>query len=112
MAPPLHAQFAEYEKRFTDAINEDLNTPQALAVMWEMVRSDHPSDAKTKLLLKMDEVLGLNIAEVILHLKREQGIIPDAVRELMKERDFLRHQRQFSAADQIRAKIEKMGYEV
>jgi cysteinyl-tRNA synthetase len=104
--------FAEYEKRFLEAINEDLNMPKALGVMWEMIRSDNPNPAKARLLFKMDEILGLDIKEITLHLKREQGIVPDFIKELVRERESLRKQKKFSAADQLRAKIEKQGYEI
>lgn len=104
--------FSEYESRFNDAINDDLNTPQALAVMWEIVKSDEPNPAKARLLFRMDEIFGLDLQKVSLHLKREQGIVPDFITELVKDREALRKQKKFNAADQIRSKIEKQGYEI
>lgn len=106
------SDFAAYEERFRDAINDDLNTPQALAVMWEMVKSDEPSHAKAKVLFKMDAILGFDLQKISLHLKREQGIVPIFITELVNERESLRKHKQFNAADQIRAKIEKQGYEI
>lgn len=103
---------AEFEQRFLEAINDDLNMSKALAVVWEMVKSDNPTSAKAKSLFRMDEVLGLNIREISQHLKKEQGIIPSEIRRLVEERQHLRKQRQFNAADQIRAQIERMGYEI
>jgi cysteinyl-tRNA synthetase len=105
-------EFPQYESRFLEAINEDLNMPKALGVMWEMIRSDAPNPAKARVLFKMDEILGLNIQEISMHLKREQGIVPDFIKELVREREALRKQKKFSAADQLRAKIEKQGYEL
>lgn len=104
--------FSAYEDRFREAVNDDLNTPQALAVMWEMVKSDEPNPAKARLLFKMDEVLGFDLQKISLHLKREQGVVPDFISELVKERESLRKQKKFNAADQIRAKLEKQGYEI
>ena len=49
---------AELEQKFLDAINDDLNTPQALAVLWETVKSDYPESAKLATILKFDEDLG------------------------------------------------------
>lgn len=102
----------EFEERFFEAVNEDLNMPKALAVVWEMIKSTQPSNAKANSLLKMDEVLGFNIKEFTEKIKREEGIIPGNVRQLVEERQSLRKQRQFNAADQLRSKIEKLGYEI
>jgi cysteinyl-tRNA synthetase len=102
----------DFEQRFLEAINDDLNMSKALAVVWEMIKSDNPSGAKAGCLFKMDEVLGFDIKKISLHLKREQGVIPGDIRKLVQERQELRKQRQFNAADQIRAQIEKMGYEI
>ncbi|HSX08809.1 MAG TPA: cysteine--tRNA ligase [Candidatus Saccharimonadales bacterium] len=104
--------FEEYEKRFLDALNDDLNTAQALAVMWEVVKSPYPTGPKLRTLFKMDRVLGLNIQEVSHQLKNAQHIIPGHVQKLVEERQHLRKLRKFNAADQIRAKIEKLGYEL
>jgi cysteinyl-tRNA synthetase len=102
----------DFEKRFLDAINDDLNTSQALAVMWELVKSSYPSGSKLRTLLKMDQVLGLNIKEISQQLRNAQHIVPGHIQQLVEERQHLRKQRKFNAADQIRAKIEKLGYEV
>ena len=104
--------FEDFEKRFLDAINDDLNTPQALAVMWEVVKSPYPSGPKLRTLFKMDRVLGLNIQELRLQLRNAQNIVPGHVQKLVEERQHLRKLRKFNAADQIRAKIEKLGYEL
>jgi cysteinyl-tRNA synthetase len=104
--------FEEFEKRFLDAINDDLNTPQALAIMWELVKSPHPTGPKLRTLFKMDRVLGLNLETLSLQLKKAQHIIPGNIQQLVEERQHLRKLRKFNAADQIRAKIEKLGYEL
>jgi cysteinyl-tRNA synthetase len=102
----------EFEKKFLAALNDDLNMPQALAVVWEMVKSNEPSGAKANSLFRMDEVLGFNFREITEKLKREEGIIPNDIRKLAEEREHYRKNRQFNAADQIRSQIERMGYEV
>ena len=102
----------DFEKRFLDALNDDLNTPQALAVMWELVKSPFPSGPKMRTLFKFDRVLGLNLHELSLQLRNAQGIVPGHIQKLVEERQHLRKLRKFNAADQIRAKIEKLGYEL
>ena len=102
----------EYEKRFLDALNDDLNTPQALAVMWEVAKSEYPSGAKMRTLFKMDRVLGLNLQTLSAQLKNAQHIIPGHIQHMVEERQSLRKQRKFNAADQLRSKIEKLGYTI
>lgn len=105
-------RLTEFEERFLEAINDDMNMPKALAVVWEMVKSNNPSGAKANSLFKMDEVLGFNFREITEKLRREEEIIPGNIRHLAEEREHYRKNRQFNAADQIRAQIEKLGYEI
>lgn len=100
----------DFEDRFLEAINEDLNMSKALAVMWELVKSDLPTGAKAKTLFKFDEVLGLNIQELSNQLRYAQGVIPGHIQQMVEERQRLRKQHQFNAADKIRADVEKLGY--
>jgi cysteinyl-tRNA synthetase len=102
----------EYEKRFISAINDDLNTPQALGVMWELVKSDLPKETKLKSIFRLDEILGLNLEQLSRQVKKVKGIVPPHIREMIAERQRLRKQQKYNAADQLRAEIEKMGFSV
>ena len=51
----------EYENKFLETINDDLNIPAAIGIIWDIVRSDKKSKQYAKLLEKFDEVLGLDI---------------------------------------------------
>ena len=104
--------FEDFEKRFFDALNEDLNTSKALAVLWEVVKSPYPSGPKLRTIFKMDRVLGLNLQELSHQIRNAQQILPGHVQQMVEERQHLRKLRKFNAADQIRAKIEKLGYEL
>ncbi len=53
-----------YRQKFDDALANDMNTPQALAAVWEMLKSNISSQDKYDLLLDFDEVLGLKLNEV------------------------------------------------
>lgn len=104
---------AELENQFLDAMNDDLNTPRALSVLWEVLKSDYPNSAKLESLYKMDEVLGLNLKQVQSTKSKIQTLeVPEEVRKLVKERESLRRQKRFHLADQLRNKIKKLGYEV
>ena len=101
---------AEFEERFFEAINDDFNIPKALAVVWELVKSDYPTSAKAKSLFKFDNVLGLKLSEI--KKKPAPTEIPKAVLELVEKREALRKEKRFHLADQLRHKIKKMGYDV
>lgn len=98
----------KYEVEFLHVLNQDLNMPKALAIMWEMLRSDEPEEAKAAALKRMDQVLGLQIFEA----SEKMNTIPEDVLILSNEREKLRKEGRFMLADQIRHKIEKMGFEV
>lgn len=99
---------AEFEQRFTDALNNDLNTAQAIAVLWEMVKSDYPTSAKAESLLKMDQVLGLKLDEYI----GKKIEIPPEVQKLLEHRGNARKAGDFEKSDELRKEIKKLGYEV
>jgi len=104
---------AEYEKRFLDAINNDLNMPEALGIVWELARSDYPSSAKAESLFRFDKVLGLGLKKYqISNIKYQKEEIPEKVMEMIKKREELRKQKRYHLADQLRNKIKKMGYNV
>ncbi len=103
---------AEYEERFLEAINDDLNMPKALAVVWELVKSDNPTRCKAASVFKMDQVLGLNLQKGSAVIATEKQVVPEAVKELLTEREALRKARKYSQADQVRKKIEELGYEI
>lgn len=103
----------EYEDRFLDALNNDLNMPEALAVVWELAKSDHSGASKLASILKMDAVLGFGLgAWREEHRKLALEQVPSEVRELVLARDEMRRNKQFSIADQLRNKIKKLGYDV
>ncbi len=102
----------ELEKKFFEAVNDDLNMSKALSIVWELVKSDHPSAHKSASLYKMDQILGLDLEAHALEMRREQGIIPRNIQVLVEERQKMRKDKRFNAADQIRAQIKRLGYEI
>ncbi|MDP3941096.1 MAG: cysteine--tRNA ligase [bacterium] len=104
---------AEFERRFLDAINDDLNFPQAMAITWELIHSKYPNSAKLRSLLKFDKVLGLDLENAqIIHDREEAAEIPQEIKEMVNERKRLRNEQDFKAADQLREKIKRLGYEL
>jgi cysteinyl-tRNA synthetase len=96
-----------YREKFDAAIGDNLNTPQALAVVWDVVKSNIPSSDKYDLLVDFDDVLGLKLDQVQLTPVEK---IPEEIQELAKKRDQLRAEKKFDEADAIRKLIESKGY--
>ncbi|MEK7617337.1 MAG: cysteine--tRNA ligase [Patescibacteria group bacterium] len=99
---------SDFETRFMESINNDLNAPQALAILWGMIRSDYPTSAKAKTILEMDEVLGLKL-EDYLGKKIE---VPEEVMHLVRKREQARNTGDFKGADKLRKQVKKMGYQI
>lgn len=96
-----------YRQRFDDALADDLNTPQALAVVWEVVKSNIPAPDKYDLIIDFDGVLGLKLNEVGTTQTQE---IPVEIQQLSDKRQKLREEKKFEESDVIRKKIEEKGY--
>lgn len=104
--PGVEAQ--KYWDKFLDVLNNDLNTPQALAVMWDLVKSDLPDSDKSASFLKMDKVLGLGLEEYI----GKKVEIPEEVQKLLDAREKARLDKDFKKSDELRDEIKKLGFEV
>ena len=98
----------EILRRYFDCLNDDLNMPRALAVVWELVRSNLPDDVKKATLLRCDEILGLDIANWTM----DQIKIPGEVEELVKTREAARASKDWPRSDEIRDAINKLGYAI
>ena len=83
--------------------------PQALAVMWEAVKSNIPGYDKYDLLVTFDEVLGLDLSKAS---KLQMSKTPVAIQDLVNQREELRLIGQWQEADEIRKKINNLGFAV
>jgi cysteinyl-tRNA synthetase len=95
----------EYLEYFKEAINDDLNTPKALQVLWKLVR-DKKAGGKIQTIKKMDEILGLDL----LKIQKRELKVSKIIKELIKEREKARKEKNFKRADEIRERINKEGY--
>lgn len=104
---------AELEEHFLKAVNDDLNMPKALSVLWETVRSDYPSSAKAQTLFKFDEILGLSLKDsASIIVQRQENKMPEEVKKLFQERNELRKAKKYEEADKIRERIIELGFKV
>src|SRR6266568_4898582 len=100
-------QARELDRRFRDAVADDLNMPHALVVLEEAVGAGIPAGEKHDLLASWDRVLGLDLQR-----SAEGSELPPEVQELVDERDRARAARDFDRSDAIRTRLVEMGYEV
>jgi len=95
-----------FEKRFQELINDDLDMPGALALVWELVKSDLPSKIKKATLLRFDRVLGLGLDKV----KKKKAQVPKEVWDLVYKREEARKNKNWQEADEFRRKVEERGF--
>ena len=94
-----------YLKEFVKAMDDDLNTPRALATLWNLVRDDK-AEGKINTIKEIDKVFDLKL------LEREKISVPAEVRKLGEEREKARQMKNWKLADELRDKINKQGFVV
>ena len=111
----LEIDFAHiYQKRFEAAMDDDLNTPLALAVLYELITETNKLIAENKLSAdgaknisafweKINKVFGLVIASSAIK-------IPEEIMKLAKERKLARENKDFAKSDELRDKLDTLGY--
>ncbi len=100
------ATINKLQQKFRDALENDLQTPQAVAVVWEMLKSNIPSEDKLDLLYEFDQVLGLNLRNI----KEED--IPDEILDIIREREKARQAKDFKKSDELRELLQQKGYDI
>ncbi len=112
---------SEWKKKFTERINDDLDTPGALAVLWDMTKDSSLSPAELLAgLLDFDRVLGLHLAEPDASAKEraapfarttvEMSDIPQRIRDMNQKREEARAEKNWARADEMRDLIATEGY--
>lgn len=101
----------ESKNKFLDAINDDLNMPLAMGIVWEIARNEKKSSELSELLLEFDKVLGLDLKNSEKYLKKQaETNIPQEVKELLEKRKVARIEKNWELSDKIRDEINNKGY--
>ncbi len=95
----------EYLLKFTSAMDDDLSTPRALSILWELIR-DTNAKGKYNTIKKIDSIFGLNL------FIQDEIEIPQEVINLCTEREEARKNKDWTKSDEIRAKINALGYTI
>mgnify|MGYP005758840165 CR=1 FL=1 len=98
-----------YKQRFLEAINDDLNMPVAMSVIWEIIKNPKKSKQLADLLLDFDKVLGIKIDEPI---KQKQEELPEDILDLIEKRKQARQEKNWALSDELRDLIKEKGYAV
>jgi cysteinyl-tRNA synthetase len=115
---PNHLDIQKYKQEFEKAMNDDLNTPLAFAVILELVKDfNRNKDLQTlnlmeikKFIEKADQVFA--ILDEDHFQKPTTKEIPKSIIKLAEQRKKFRKQKNFQKSDQLRNEIKKQGYEV
>lgn len=109
-----------YRKRFQEFINDDLDTPKAIALLWELVKDERVSNKDKRItMLTFDKVLGIGLIEGYKRFNEMLPVkvipvedLPEDVRDLIHERESARKEKDWEKADSLRNTIEEKGYRV
>ena len=98
-----------YKDSFFAALFNDLRCPEALAVMWKMLKDNSITEGeKLSLLYSMDKVLGLDLDKV--EAKKEEKVGGEEEWKLVEERKQAKAEKNYQRADEIRKELEERGY--
>lgn len=97
----------EYKTKFQEAINDDLNMPVAMSVIWDVVKNPNKSKQLANLLLDFDKVLGVDIEKKNENKAEE---IPEEIKKLIEQRKQARENKDWALSDKIRDELKEKGY--
>jgi cysteinyl-tRNA synthetase len=96
-----------YQNKFKERISDDLNTPLALSLLWDLVKDSNISNKDKKAtILDFDKVLGLDFE----NLKIQKEEIPETILELAEERKKAKESKDYAKSDELRDKINSLGF--
>ncbi|MFH1201037.1 MAG: cysteine--tRNA ligase [bacterium] len=97
----------EYQNKFKEYLEDDLDTPRALSLLWDVIKDENMSAGDKKAtILDFDKVLGLGFAKIF------SKPIPDRILMIVGERELARKNKDFKKSDELRDKINSLGYKI
>ena len=100
----------EYIKKFTETVNDDLNMPEAMAVLWDMLKDETVSpESKLDSAYEFDKIFGLGFDTIE---QENNSEIPEEIQILVNKRTVAKKNKDFKLADEIRNKVREKGFEI
>ncbi|OGD83236.1 cysteine--tRNA ligase [Candidatus Curtissbacteria bacterium RBG_13_40_7] len=93
----------KFRDEFLNAINNDLDMPKAVAILWKLVKSKELNEDKLETILDFDSVLGLGFADL------QKDELPERAKKLIDKREQLRSEGKFEESDKLRKELQEMG---
>jgi len=128
---PHSKEFEEYKIKFKEYLDDDLNIPSVLAMIWEIIKDKELTDSeKYDLLIDFDKVLGFNLSSIKMDKTngskyivktakdgmpvwtQDISIVPKEIMVLIEARNDYRKNKEWDKADEARKGIEKLGWQV
>jgi len=101
----------EYIKKFSETVNDDLNMPEAMAVLWDMLKDENLSpDAKLGSAYEFDKIFGLGFDKI--EEEKNNSEVPEEIQILVNQRSEAKRNKDFKLADEIRNKVKEKGFEI
>ena len=101
-------EIQEYKEKFIEAINDDLNMPIAMSIVWDIVKNPNKSRDYAELLNDFDKVLGFDLESY----EKQETSLPDEIQKLVEERNKARSDKNWAESDRIRDILVEKGYTV
>ena len=101
-----------YYNKFKEAINDNLNFPLALSVLWDLSKIKPRSKEIYEMMIKFDKALGLDLENAEKHTTEEIQDIPDEIQNMAEERWQAKKNKDWTTADSLRNQLKELGYEI
>ena len=98
------AKYTEFNNKFKNALEDDLNTANALSIIYEVLKNDCNDATKLKLITVFDQVLSLDLTK-----KEDKKIDEELINKMINERNVAKLNKDYNKADEIRAELLEMG---
>lgn len=93
-----------YVTKFKECLEDDLNTANAITLLYDLLKEDTTDSTKIKVIEEMDKVLSLDL------LKKEEKEIDEAyIKEMIEKRNNAKKEKNYALADSIRDELERKG---
>ena len=112
------AEIEKYRSDFMEALNDDLDTPRALSIVWEIARKEKKSKVYADLLSEMDQIIGVDISiekikeREINRKQRLRDSLDVQIKKLIEEREIARKNKDWAKSDLLRDELELKGIRV